>query len=71
MVGNEKKAREELGDLFFALVNLSRHLGVKPELCLNEASNKFERRFRYVEKNCNVEEATREEMDKVWEEAKK
>lgn len=71
MSGDEEKAKEELGDLFFALVNLSRHLGVNPELCLNEASNKFERRFRYVEKNCNLEEATLEQMDRLWEESKK
>ncbi|WP_432204815.1 nucleoside triphosphate pyrophosphohydrolase [Cetobacterium somerae] len=71
MMENIEKAREELGDLFFALVNLSRHLGVNPEICLNEASNKFERRFRYVESNCNLEESTLEEMDKLWEEAKK
>lgn len=70
MAGDEKKIREELGDLFFSLVNVSRHLGINPELCLNEASNKFERRFRYVEKNCNVEESTIEEMERVWEEAK-
>ncbi|WP_448820277.1 nucleoside triphosphate pyrophosphohydrolase [Cetobacterium sp.] len=71
MSGDEEKAKEELGDLFFALVNLSRHLGVNPELCLNEASNKFERRFRYVEKNCDLEEATLEQMDRLWEESKK
>lgn len=71
MAGEEIKAKEELGDLFFALVNLSRHLGVNPELCLNQASNKFEKRFRYVEDNCNLEEATLEEMDKIWEESKK
>lgn len=71
MSGDEEKAKEELGDLFFALVNLSRHLGVNPELCLNEASNKFERRFRYVEKNCNLEEATLEQMDRLWKESKK
>ncbi|WP_418964689.1 nucleoside triphosphate pyrophosphohydrolase [Cetobacterium sp.] len=71
MVGNEEKAKEELGDLFFALVNLSRHLGVNPELCLNAASDKFEKRFRYVETHCNLKEATLEEMDKVWEESKK
>ena len=71
MVGNDKKAKEELGDLFFALVNLSRHLGVNPEVCLNEASNKFERRFRYVETHCDLEKATLEDMDKIWEESKK
>lgn len=71
MVGNKEKAQEELGDLFFALVNLSRHLGVNPETCLNAASAKFEKRFRYVEENYDLENATLEEMDRIWEEAKK
>jgi MazG family protein len=67
----KEKAEEELGDLFFALVNLSRHMGINPELCMNKASDKFEKRFRKVEERCDLENATLEEMDKVWEEVKK
>ncbi|WP_294095514.1 nucleoside triphosphate pyrophosphohydrolase [uncultured Cetobacterium sp.] len=70
-VQNKKKAEEELGDLFFALVNLSRHLGVNPEVCLNSASAKFEKRFRYVESRCDLENASLEEMDNLWNESKK
>ncbi len=62
---------EELGDLFFAMVNLARHLNINPELCLNKASKKFDERFRYIEGKCNLEEATLEDMDNLWEEAKK
>ncbi|MGL5989501.1 nucleoside triphosphate pyrophosphohydrolase [Cetobacterium sp.] len=67
----KNKAEEELGDLFFALVNLSRHMGVNPEVCLNNASNKFEKRFRSVEMKCDLENSNLEEMNRIWEEVKK
>ncbi|MGL4977749.1 MAG: nucleoside triphosphate pyrophosphohydrolase [Cetobacterium sp.] len=71
VAGNKKMAEEELGDLFFALVNLSRHLEINPEVCLNLASDKFEKRFRYVEGKCDFENTTLEELDELWKEAKK
>ncbi|MGL6130275.1 MAG: nucleoside triphosphate pyrophosphohydrolase, partial [Fusobacteriaceae bacterium] len=67
----KEKSEEELGDLFFALVNLSRHMGVNPEICMNKASDKFEKRFRKVEMKCDLEKASLEDMNKVWEEIKK
>jgi MazG family protein len=69
------KVVEEVGDLLFALVNLSRHLGVDAESALRDANTKFIGRFRKVEaefagKGRNLDQATLEEMDQVWDEIK-
>ncbi len=66
---------EEMGDLLFALVNLSRHLNVPPEDALRRSNDKFIRRFRYIEaalelKGESLERATFEELDTLWDEAK-
>ncbi|MGL4987741.1 MAG: MazG nucleotide pyrophosphohydrolase domain-containing protein, partial [Cetobacterium sp.] len=68
---DNQKIEEELGDLLFSIVNLSRHLKINPELCLNKASKKFEKRFRYVEKQCDFKNTSLKEMDEAWNEAKK
>ncbi|PHM33392.1 Nucleoside triphosphate pyrophosphohydrolase [Xenorhabdus innexi] len=75
-VVDDDRVGEELGDLLFAVVNLSRHLGHKPETTLQKACQKFENRFRNVEKlildsGLSLETATLEEMDKMWEQVKK
>ena len=67
----QSKVAEEMGDLLFATVNLARHLKVKSELCLQNANNKFIRRFKQVEsllkqKNHNLVDATLEEMEDAW-----
>jgi nucleoside triphosphate diphosphatase len=66
---------EETGDLLFALVNLARHVGADPETALRGTNAKFERRFAYIEralaaKGRSLEDATLEEMDALWNEAK-
>ncbi|MEQ4674477.1 nucleoside triphosphate pyrophosphohydrolase [Providencia vermicola] len=71
VVVEQKRLEEEIGDLLFATVNLSRHLGHKPEIALQKACNKFERRFRQIEKSLSesgksVEGATLEEMEALW-----
>lgn len=73
--GSRADIRGELGDLLFVITNAARHLEVNSEAALNEASDKFERRFRYIEtqlrsKGRPLEQATLEEMDALWDEAK-
>ena len=65
----------ELGDLLFALVNLTRHLKLHAEDLLTVATDKFARRFRAVEAEFKalgkpMKEATLEELDVVWEKVK-
>ncbi|MCR4436400.1 MAG: nucleoside triphosphate pyrophosphohydrolase [Clostridiales bacterium] len=72
---NVARITDEMGDVFFSLVNLSRFLDVQPELALSETTNKFIKRFEYIEKEAlksgkNLEEMTLSEMDKLWNEAK-
>jgi len=65
----------ETGDLLFAVVNLARHVGANPEMTLRGANAKFERRFAYIERTLasrgrKPEDASLEEMDALWNEAK-
>lgn len=65
---------EEIGDLLFSVVNLSRHLKIDAEDSLRKASNKFEARFRQVESMCDGEAMTdksEEELIEMWEKVKK
>lgn len=75
-IGNEKKLEEELGDVFFALTNYARFLGINPENALRLTNEKFISRFQYVEEKIKesgkkISESTLAEMDKYWEESKK
>lgn len=73
---SEAEAMEdELGDVLFSIVNLSRFLKVHPELSLSRSTNKFITRFEYIEKRAGelgrkINDMTLVEMDKLWEEAK-
>lgn len=71
--GDEQKIREEIGDLLFAAVNVARFLKVDPELALKNTIEKFITRFEYIEKNARrpLQEMTLEEMDELWNQAKK
>ncbi|MCE3233067.1 MAG: diphosphatase [Rickettsiaceae bacterium] len=67
---------EEYGDLLFITSNLARRLDLDPEVALRGCIAKFERRFHYIEKrlaqrNKNPEISSLEEMDVLWDEAKK
>ena len=67
--------REEMGDLLFAMVNMSRHLGIDPESALQDANGKFAERFRGVERQAEkngvpMENLTLDELDIMWRTAK-
>lgn len=66
----------EVGDVFFALVNYSRFLGINPENALRRTNTKFIQRFGYVEEKIKatgkkLSESNLKEMDFYWEESKK
>jgi len=72
---DQARVTDELGDVLFAVANLARHCKVDPETALRSTNDKFERRFRYVEKQLAAQgrkpaEATLEEMEALWQEAK-
>jgi ATP diphosphatase len=73
---NAAAAREEVGDLLFALANLARHLDVDAEAALRAANAKFERRFGHIESRLAEQgrspaTARLDEMDALWNEAKR
>lgn len=66
---------EELGDLMFCCINLARHYQIDAETALRSTNDKFIRRFNYIEETLienksTLEQATLEEMDLLWDEAK-
>ena len=71
-----EKTAEELGDLLFSIVNLSRHLKLNPEELLTAASDKFTRRFHALEARIKAQgktpsECSLQELDAAWNEVKK
>jgi ATP diphosphatase len=71
-----RQAVEELGDLLFTCVNLTRHLKVDADEILRRANTKFEKRFRCMESRVqrqggSLEDATLAQMDALWESAKR
>lgn len=71
----QAEIEDELGDIFFVLVNISRFVGVNPEDALRKTISKFISRFRYIEmkaadKGRRLADMTLDEMDALWEEAK-
>ncbi|WP_114951233.1 nucleoside triphosphate pyrophosphohydrolase [Sphingosinicella terrae] len=68
----DEERAAEVGDLLFAVVNFARHLDVNPETALREATARFERRFRQVEKIAikSLKDMDIEELEALWQEAK-
>ena len=76
-IPDELRARleDEVGDLFFVLVNIARYLSLDPESALRRTNRKFRRRFEYLEAKLREQgrkpaEASLEEMESLWQESK-
>lgn len=72
---DQARLTDELGDVLFAVANLARHCKVDPEAALRSTNDKFERRFRHIERRLGETgrkpaDATLEEMEALWQEAK-
>ena len=72
---DDPQVREELGDVFFTLVNLSRTLGIDAETAMREADEKFYRRFAFMEERAaaggkNLSDLSLDELEELWELAK-
>ena len=72
---DKAKMEEEMGDVFFSLINASRLYGIDSENALEKTNKKFINRFNYLETKAanlgkSLKEMTLEEMDEIWNEAK-
>jgi MazG family protein len=70
------RLEEEVGDLFFVLVNISRYLAIDPESALRKTNRKFRRRFQWMEqrlreKRTDIESAAMDELESLWRQAKR
>jgi len=73
--GLRSRLEDEVGDLFFVLVNIARYLALDPESALKQTNRKFKRRFQWMEENLKAQgrspqEASMTELDALWEQAK-
>ena len=71
----QSKIEEEVGDLFFVLVNIARYLSVDPESALRKTNRKFKRRFQWMEAKLHesgrsADEAPMVELELLWQQAK-
>ena len=72
---NVARISEEIGDALFSLVNLSRFFDIQPELALTATTEKFIKRFSYIERESRkagrkLEEMSLKEMDQLWDKSK-
>ena len=73
---DKDKAEAEFGDVMFSLINAARLYKINPDNALERTNQKFIRRFNYLEEHTikegiNLKDMTLEEMDAIWDEAKK
>jgi ATP diphosphatase len=70
-----ERLEDEVGDLFFVLVNIARYLSLDPESALRKANRKFKRRFQWMEEQLRTggrtpQEASMDELEALWQQAK-
>ena len=75
-LNNNEQIIDEMGDVLFSVVNLSRFLKINPEESLRKSINKFEKRFKFIEEelkkeNKSFSDCNLEELDKIWNLSKK
>jgi tetrapyrrole methylase family protein/MazG family protein len=75
-IEREENIEEEIGDLLFVVVNLARKLDIDAETALKKTNRKFRQRFKFIEQNLkergkSLEDSDLEEMDALWNKAKK
>jgi nucleoside triphosphate diphosphatase len=71
----QRRLEDEVGDLFFVLVNVARFLSLDSESALKKTNRKFKRRFQWMENQLHVagrkaEDATMDELESLWQQAK-
>jgi uncharacterized protein YabN with tetrapyrrole methylase and pyrophosphatase domain len=74
--GLQSRLEEEVGDLFFTLVNVARYLSVDPESALRKTNRKFKRRFQWMEARLaesgrGADQASTDELESLWKQAKR
>ena len=72
----QSRLEDEVGDLFFVLVNIARYLSVDPESALRKTNRKFKRRFQWMEERLHetgrsADQAPMEELESLWQQAKR
>ena len=67
---DKARLEDELGDVLFVIANLARHLGVDPEAAIRSTNAKFTARFKWMEKNADLDTFSLAEMEEKWHQAK-
>jgi tetrapyrrole methylase family protein/MazG family protein/ATP diphosphatase len=70
-----QRIEEEVGDMFFVLVNIARYLSLDPESALKKTNRKFKRRFQWMEEQLRAsgrgpDQASMEELESLWQRSK-
>jgi len=70
-----ERLEDEVGDLFFVMVNIARYLSLDPESALRKANRKFKRRFQWIEARLRAggrapQQASMDELEELWQQAK-